>query len=272
MLEEINLFGLPIKTFGLFFALNFAAWGLLAARRLKELGKPVDWAFELVIAALLGGLVGARAYWLVQQGSSPSFGDIFGGAGLTWYGGLIGGAIAVIWWAKRRDFLGLALLDFSGAGLALGYAIGRIGCQVSGDGDYGKAWDGPWAMSYENGVVPTDPGVTVHPTPIYETLAMASLALLLWSLRDRVRPGVIFALYLVGAGIERFLVEFLRRNSEAAIGLTGAQLESIALFAAGVTWLAVLRSRHGGLRLPDAERDAALEARERNATAAPAPA
>jgi phosphatidylglycerol:prolipoprotein diacylglycerol transferase len=224
VLEEINLFGLPIKTFGLFFALNFAAWGFLAARRLRELGKPVDWAFELVIVALLGGLVGARAYWLVQQGSAPSVGDIFGGAGLTWYGGLVGGAIAVIVWARRRDFLNLALLDFCGAGLALGYAIGRIGCQVSGDGDYGKPWDGPWAMSYENGVVPTDPGVTVHPTPIYETLAMLSLALLLWSLRDRVRGGVIFAIYLVGAGVERFLVEFLRRNSEVALGLTAAQL------------------------------------------------
>jgi len=269
---EIDLFGLPIKTFGLFFALNFAAWGLLAARRLKELGKPVDWAFEMVIAALVGGLIGARAYWLVQQGTAPSVGDIFGGAGLTWYGGLIGGAIAVALWARRRDFLNLALLDFCGAGLALGYAIGRIGCQVSGDGDYGKPWDGPWAMGYPDGVVPTDPGVTVHPTPIYETLAMASLAVVLWSLRDRVRPGVIAALYLFGAGLERFLVEFLRRNSEVVLSLTAAQIESVVLFVAGAIWLAVIRSRHGSLRLPDDERDAALAARARNLAAEPAAA
>ena len=82
--------------------------------------------------------------------------------------------------------------------LALGYGIGRIGCQLSGDGDYGKAWDGPWAMAYPKGTVPTTP--TVHPTPIYETLVMGLLALGLWHLRDRVRPGVLFALYLVGAG------------------------------------------------------------------------
>ena len=126
MLQEIDLFGLPVKTFGLFFALNFAAWGLLAARRLRELGKPVDLAFELVIVALLGGLVGARAYWLVQQGEAPGLGDIFGGSGLTWYGGLIGGTLAVLVWARRRDFRGLELLDFAGPGLALGYAIGRM--------------------------------------------------------------------------------------------------------------------------------------------------
>jgi phosphatidylglycerol:prolipoprotein diacylglycerol transferase len=245
---DINILGLSIKTFGLFFALNFAAWGLLAARRLRELGRPVDWAYEMVTVALLGGLVGARAYWLAQQGAgSISVGDIFGGAGLTWYGGLAGGVIAVLLWAWRRDFLTLDLFDLAGPCLALGYAVGRIGCQISGDGDYGKPWDGPWAMGYPHGTVPTDPGVTVHPTPIYETLAMGLLAYALWTLRDRVRPGVLFAFYLVGAGIERFLVEFLRRNSEAALGLTAAQLESLVLIAAGLVWVAVVHHRHGSL-------------------------
>ena len=79
--------------------------------------------------------------------------------------------------------------------LALGYAIGRIGCQLSGDGDYGSPWDGPWAMAYPDGTVPTDE--EVHPTPIYETLAMGVVAYVLWRLRDRFRPGMLFALYLV---------------------------------------------------------------------------
>ena len=96
--------------------------------------------------------------------------------------------------------------------LALGYAIGRIGCQLSGDGDYGKAWDGPWAMAYPHGTVPTHQ--TVHPTPIYETLAMGLVAYLLWRLRDRYRPGILFAIYLVCAGVERLLVEFIRRNAD----------------------------------------------------------
>jgi phosphatidylglycerol:prolipoprotein diacylglycerol transferase len=246
--SEISILGLSIKTFGLFFALNFAAWGLLCARRLKELGKPVEWAYEIVTVALVGGLIGARAYWLIQNHENLSLGDVFGGSGLIWYGGLAGGVLFVCAWAYRKRFLNLSLVDIAGPGLALGYAIGRIGCQVSGDGDYGKAWDGPWAMGYPEGTVPTDPGVTVHPTPIYETFTMGLLAFALWQMRDRVRPGVMFAVYLVGAGLERFLVEFLRRNNDVALGLTAAQFEAAALFLGGVVWLAVVLRRYGTLR------------------------
>ncbi|HEU4976127.1 MAG TPA: prolipoprotein diacylglyceryl transferase family protein [Baekduia sp.] len=250
MQPEIDILGLSVKTFGLFFALNFAAWGLMAGRRLRELDRPPDWAYELVTVALVGGLVGARGYWLLQNHEGLGLGDIFGGSGLIWYGGLAGGVIAVLLWARWRDFLTVHLFDIGGVGLALGYAIGRIGCQLSGDGDYGKPWDGPWAMGYPDGTVPTAPGVTVHPTPIYETLTMGLLALALWHLRDRVRPGILFALYLVFGGLERFLVEFLRRNEEAALGLTAAQIESIGLMAAGALWLAVVLRRHGSLRNP----------------------
>src|SRR3954462_6410776 len=241
MQPEINVLGLSIKTFGLFFALNFVAWGALVARRLRELGEPVDWAYEMVAAALGGGLIGARGYWLVQNHESFSVGSVLGGSGLIWYGGLLGGVAFVLLWARWRGFLTLALVDMAGPGLALGYAIGRIGCQVSGDGDYGKAWGGPWAMAYPDGAVPTNQ--EGHPSPIYETLAMGLVALLLWHWRDRFRPGVLFALYLVFAGLERFLVEFVRRNDAVLAGLTGPQLESLALFAAGVVWLAVMRSR-----------------------------
>jgi phosphatidylglycerol:prolipoprotein diacylglycerol transferase len=143
--------------------------------------------------------------------------------------------------------LGLQLLDICSVPLALGYAIGRIGCQVSGDGDYGKPSDLPWAMGYPHGTVPTPPGVTVHPTPIYETLAMGLVAWVLWRYRDRVRPGILFAWYLVGAGTERFLVEFLRRNADVAAGLTAPQLESIVMALAGVVWL-VVASRRGSVR------------------------
>jgi phosphatidylglycerol:prolipoprotein diacylglycerol transferase len=244
---DISLFGLSLKTFGIFFALNFVAWGALVARRLREIGEPVDWAYEMVFAALVGGLIGARGYYLIQNHSKLSLGDVFGGSGLIWYGGLLGGTLAILIWARRRDFVNLALLDLAGPGLALGYAIGRIGCQVSGDGDYGKASDLPWAMGYPDGTVPTAPGVTVQPTPIYETVSMGLVALLLWHLRDRLRPGAIFASYLVLAGAERFLVEFVRRNSDVALGLTAAQLESLGMLVAGLVWLGVLFVRHGGL-------------------------
>ena len=155
MKSEITVLGLSLKTFGIFFALNFVAWGLLVARRLRELGLPIDWAYEMVFAALVGGLIGARAYYLVQNHSSLSLGDVFGGSGLIWYGGLAGGVVAIVLWARRRDFLGLTLLDLCAPALALGYAVGRIGCQISGDGDYGKASDLPWAMGYPDGTVPS---------------------------------------------------------------------------------------------------------------------
>jgi phosphatidylglycerol---prolipoprotein diacylglyceryl transferase len=251
MQPEIDVFGLSIKTFGLFFALNFVAWGALVSRRLRELGKPTDWAYEMVAAALIGGLIGARGYWLIQNHERLSFGSVLGGSGLIWYGGLAGGIVAVLLWARWRGFLTLALVDMAGPALALGYAIGRIGCQVSGDGDYGRAWDGPWAMGYPNGTVPTAPGETVHPTPIYETVVMGLVAFGLWQLRDRVRPGVLFALYLVIAGAERFLIEFIRRNEDVLLGLTAAQLESLSLFVVGAVWL-VVAGRRGGLLRDDA--------------------
>jgi phosphatidylglycerol---prolipoprotein diacylglyceryl transferase len=247
MQPSVDVLGLSIKTFGVFFALNFVAWGLLVARRLRELGRPTDWAYEMVFWALIGGLVGARGYYLLQNHRSLSLGDVFGGSGLIWYGGLLGGVVAVVAWARRRDFLSLTLLDLAAPGLALGYAIGRIGCQVSGDGDYGKVSSLPWAMGYPRGTVPTAPGVKVQPTPIYETLAMGLVAWGLWRMRDLFRPGALFAFYLLLSGLERLLVEFVRRNHQVLIGLTAPQLESIALAIVGGAWLWWL-ARHGGLR------------------------
>jgi phosphatidylglycerol---prolipoprotein diacylglyceryl transferase len=239
LLAHIHIFGISIQTFGVFFALNFVAWGAVTARRLEELGKPSEWAFEMVVVAVVGGLIGARAYYLIQNHKAISLGNVFSGSGLVWYGGLAGGVVAVVIWAHRRRFLNLQLFDIGAYGLALGYAIGRIGCQVSGDGDYGKVSSLPWAMGYPKGTVPTDPGVTVQPTPIYETVAMGLVAWLLWRWRDRFRPGVLFAFYLVFAGIERFLVEFVRRNSHVVGDLTAAQLESLGLLLIGVVWLTI---------------------------------
>jgi len=253
MKPEVELLGISIKTFGVTFALGFLACGLVIARRLRELDRPVDWAYELVFAALLGGVIGARAYFVIQNYSSVQhnlLGSIFSGSGLVWYGGAIGGAVAVIGWMRWRDAMQLRMFDMTATALALGYGIGRIGCQVSGDGDYGIRSSLPWAMGYPHGTVPTPPRVTVQPTPIYETVSMCLLAYLLWQLRDRVRPGVIFALYMVFSGLERLLVEFVRRNAEVFAGLTAPQLESIVLMVVGAVWLAWMAREHGvsGLR------------------------
>jgi phosphatidylglycerol:prolipoprotein diacylglycerol transferase len=244
VLPEIDIGPLTLQTFGICFAAAFIAAGALIWRRLDELGKPVDWAYEMGFAALIGGLIGARLNFIIENYDSVKddlLGNIFTGSGLVWYGGAIGGAIAVFLWAWWRGFLTLALLDLAAPALALGYAIGRCGCQLSGDGDYGKAWDGPWAMAYPDGTEPID--TPVHPTPVYETLAMGLIALVLWRLRDRLTNGLLFALYLLLAGGERFLVEFVRRNDDVALGLTQAQLISVVMMIAGGVWLLVASRR-----------------------------
>jgi phosphatidylglycerol---prolipoprotein diacylglyceryl transferase len=248
MKPEIEIIGISIKTFGVMFALGFLACGAVIARRLRELGKPVDWSYEIVFAALVGGIVGARGYYVIQnydQVEHNLLGSVFSGSGLVWYGGAIGGAIGVLAWMRWRGVLELRMLDMCATALALGYGIGRIGCQVSGDGDYGIRSSLPWAMGYPHGTLPTPPGVRVQPTPIYETVAMCVLAYLLWQLRDRVRPGVVLALYCIGSGLERFLVEFVRRNNEVLVGLTAPQLESVVVCVIGLVWLGIMIRRGG---------------------------
>ena len=232
MQPTIHVFGISIKTFGVMFALGFLAAGLVLGRRIRELGKPMDWTYEIVFSSLVGGVVGAKVYYVVEHGD---LGSLFSGTGLVWYGGVIGGAAAVLGWAWWRKMLNLQLLDICCIPLALGYAIGRIGCQVSGDGDYGISSGLPWAMAYPHGTVKTLQ--EVHPTPIYETLAVGLIALALWRLRDRFRPGVLFSLYLVLTGTERLLVELIRRNDSVVAGLTLPQLVSLAMIAGGGAWL-----------------------------------
>jgi phosphatidylglycerol---prolipoprotein diacylglyceryl transferase len=239
---EIHIGPLDLQTFGICFALAFLVSGLIVGRRFRELGHPADWTYEMVFAALIGGLVGSRLDFILQNWDDVSddlLGNIFSGSGLVWFGGLVGGALGVILWARWRRFLGWQLFDVAAVPLAAGYAVGRIGCQLSGDGDYGVESDVPWAMAYPDGTVPTTD--EVHPTPVYETLAMGLAAYVLWRLRDRFAPGVLFGIYLIVAGVERFLVEFIRRNDDVVAGLTQAQLISLALLGVGAAIVAVRR-------------------------------
>ncbi len=248
MLPELDLGPITLQTFGICFALAFVASGAVMGRRLAELAKPADWTYEIVFAALIGGLIGSRIDYLIQNYDSVSddlLGSLFSGSGLVFFGGLLGGAAGVLLWARWRGFLGLALADAGAPAVAIGYAVGRVGCQLSGDGDYGSATDMPWGMAYPDATVPTTE--QVHPTPVFETVAIGLVALLLWNLRDRVRPGTLVALYLLLAGTERLLIEFIRRNDPAFAGLTTAQLFAVAMMIAGGVWLTRLR---GGLKPP----------------------
>jgi len=239
---ELHIFGLTLQTFGLMLGVAFIVCGWLTARYLEEIGKPKDWAYEFIFAAIIGGLVGSRLWWMAEnwdQVSGDLLGSAFSGAGLVFHGGAIGGAIAVLAWSWHKGFMEGRTFDMGAAPLAAGYAIGRIGCQLAGDGDYGIPWDGPWAMAYPNGTVPTD--VPVHPTPVYETIVMGIVTVVLWRLRHKLRPGNLFALWAVLAGLERFLIEFIRRNEEVVAGLTQPQLISLAMMIAGGAWLATHR-------------------------------
>jgi phosphatidylglycerol---prolipoprotein diacylglyceryl transferase len=243
---EIHIGPLDLQTFGICFAFAFLCSGALFYVRLRELGKPVDWTYEAIFAAMIGGIVGSRLDYIIQNWDKVSgdlVGNIFSGAGLVFFGGLIGGAIGVLLWARWRGFLGWELLDSAAAPIAIGYAVGRVGCQVSGDGDYGEPSDLPWAMAYPDGTVPTTD--EVHPTPVYETFTMGLVTLLLWNLRDRLPQGMLFGLYLLLAGLERFLVEFIRRNDEVVAGLTIPQLFSLAMIAGGSALIVARRNVPG---------------------------
>ena len=236
MLPELHIFGLTIQTFGLMLALALVSSGVLVGWRLKELGLPVDWVYEIMFCAGVGGIAGAKLWYVVEKGD---LGSLFSGTGLVFYGGALGGALAVMAYSRHRGFLDYRLFDMGAPALAIGYAVGRLGCQLAGDGDYGIPSDLPWAMSYPDGTVPTTD--QVHPTPIYEFLVMSGVAWYLWRRRDKMPPGGLFALYLVLAGTERFLVELIRRNEDVVGPFSLAQFVALGSVAIGAVWLWRLR-------------------------------
>ena len=238
MLPEIDIFGFQLQTFGLMLALALTSSGVLVAKRLKEIGLPVDWVYEMMFCAGAGGILGAKIWYVIEKGDPGSF---LSGTGLVFYGGAIGGALAVMAYAKYRDFLDYRLFDMGAPALAIGYAVGRLGCQLAGDGDYGIPSDLPWAMAYPDGTVPTTD--QVHPTPIYEFLVMSGVAWWLWSRRDKARPGSLIGWWAVLAGTERLLIEFIRRNEDIVGPFSLAQFVSVVMIVAGTWWLLHLRAK-----------------------------
>lgn len=231
---------LEVRSWGVLVALAFVAAGVVLRSELtRRLGRG-DAAYPIVLAAAVGGMVGARFYWMAEHLGEVGVLDSFSGAGFTWYGGALGGALGALAAARYQRIQVAALLGSAAPALALGYAVGRIACQLAGDGTYGVASDLPWAMSYPDGEVPTSE--QVHPTPIYESLASLAIFGYLWSRRQSETPLRLFASYLVLAGLERFLVEFVRRNDDVVLGMTQPQLFALAMIAAGVV---LVRGRRG---------------------------
>src|SRR6202790_5186219 len=247
MIPFLHLGPLTIPTFGLMVAtgLLVAAYVLQAdfdRRRdylppaKKSKGEQVerkDEGFLIIGIAGFAGLVGARLYHVLES-PGEFFADpwplLFSRFGFAWFGGFLGGVVALVFLARRSRIPVLEFLDISSPAACVGYAIGRIGCLLSGDGDYGRVTTVPWGMSFPNGVVPTTE--RVHPTPLYEFFIWLAIAAFLWHLGKKsisgARPkGEIFCSYLVLTGVARFLIEFIRINPRSFFGLSNAQAASL---------------------------------------------
>ena len=231
-----------IHSYGLMLATAFITVVFVIQSELKRRGFVPELASAIVMAAAIGGIIGAKLYSALLDGQI-TFREIFSTSGLVWYGGFIGGCLAVIIVVLRSPNPFLPTIDIVGPTVILGYGIGRIGCLLAGDGDYGPPSDLPWAMAFPNGTVPTD--VPVHPTPIYETLLSSAFFAILWSQRRKFEstPGALFGASLVALGVERFIAEFWRITPRVLGWMSAAQLLSIAAFILGITLILWMRTR-----------------------------
>jgi len=236
--------------YGLMMMVAFLTGGWLVSLELRRRRLSEDYSADIVAAAVIGGVIGAKL-WYVALTRDP--GALFARGGFVWYGGFIGGALAVILNGWRLRVPLRWTMQLVAPALAAAYALGRVGCFLVND-DYGRPSSLPWAMKFPQGLPPstagnlhrlfgiavppgTDPStvLAVHPTQLYEVALMLAAFFVLWRWRVRARPiGWLFGAYLVFAGVERFLVEILRAKDDRLLGpFTLAQLTSVLLVALG---------------------------------------
>ncbi len=238
-----HLGSIPIYSFGAMMSLAFLAAGLVMQRDFARKHEPRDLAWEIVGFGIVGGLLGARLHQAFHHWSdffADPLGFMTARAGLVWYGGVVGGILATIWPIKRARIPYASALDTGALGLAIGLAIGRVGCHLAGDGDWGTPTTLPWGVAYLNGIVPWPypPGTVVHPAPLYEMAALLGIFVLLLRLRAGVTPaGALFAIYLVLSSLTRLVIEFIRTNPPILLGLTEPQWTSIVLAMGAGLWL-----------------------------------
>lgn len=246
----LHLGPLEITGYGIMMMVGFLMGGWLITLELRRRGLYDEYASDITVAAVIGGIVGAKLWYFALNG-----GPLFSRGGLVWYGGFIGGALAVMLNGWRLKVPLRWTMQLCAPALAAAYALGRIGCFIVND-DYGHPTTLPWAVKFPQGLPPstaqqmqqtfgipvpagTDPStvLAVHPTQLYEAILMLGAFVILWKLRTRLdRPiGWLFGVYLLMAGVERFLIEFVRAKDDRLFGpLTIAQVTSLALVLIGI--------------------------------------
>ena len=243
-----------ITGFGIAVLLAFVIAQVVGQRELERRGFDPEPIGDMIFAAVIGGLLGAKLYYVIVLGNWDA---LFDRGGFVFWGGLIGGAIAVLVVVVRKKIPVLRIMDISGPAIAAAYAVGRTGCWAIGD-DYGRPWNGFLAVAFPNGAPPSTAGImardfgvavpagvapntvlSVYPTQLLEVLLGVIMFLILWRLRDHKHAeGWLFGAYCVLAGLERFAVEFFRaKDDRLGFGLTYAQIIAIAFVIGGALFM-----------------------------------
>jgi phosphatidylglycerol:prolipoprotein diacylglycerol transferase len=254
---EFQLGPLSVTGFGIAMVMSFIIAQVACESESARRGHDPAQIADLVVASVIGGILGAKIYYAILTGSS-----LFTRSGFVFWGGLAGGILAT-WFAmtyKKLPFTRIS--DLAAPGVAAAYCVGRTGCWAVGD-DYGLPYDGPLAVAFPNGSPPStaanlssefgvqfpagtplDQVVSVYPTQLFQVLLAFGMFALLWRLRDHKHAeGWLFGLYCVLAGTERFIVEFLRAKDDRFFaGLTLAQVIALGFVALGFVWMQARRT------------------------------
>jgi phosphatidylglycerol:prolipoprotein diacylglycerol transferase len=272
-----------ITGYGVMMMVSFLMAGWAIQLELRRRGMNEDYAADIVFAAVIGGIVGAKLWYVLLSGDWDA---LFRRGGFVWYGGFLGGVVAVLLNGWRRGVPARWTSELTAAALPLGHALGRVGCFIVND-DYGVPSTLPWAMTFPAGLPPTtvanltqmhvtfppntNPNelVAVHPTQLYETALLMLVFWWLWRLRThRHGTGWLFAVYLVLGGAERFLIEFVRAKDDRLLGpFTLAQVTSVLLVVTGLYLMRRFRDPDPSAAIPPV-----LEPRPALASAPAAPA
>lgn len=254
--ELFDIGPFTVYSYGLMLGIAFITASYFLTKEVERKKLDPNLATNITLLAIIFGIVGAKVFHLVENWKDFLNNPVdmtFSPGGLTFYGGLIF-AIGAIWiFMKMKKIPFLVVADIAAPSLALAYGIGRIGCHLAGDGDYGIPTDLPWGTNYENGTVPPSSmfrgseyaaaypngilpdNTPLHPTPIYEFIVAVIIFSILWKLRKKAwADGKLFMFYLVFSGTARLLVEFIRLNPRLILGLSEAQIISVGLIFIGI--------------------------------------